>query len=161
MRSRAISLPTPSTCPCTMWPPNRPSAFMGSSRFTNAPCFIRESEVLAHVSGARSAENDLTFISRAVRHTPLTAMLSPVCSSLGACFASTVMWRFSPRCSMRAMRPTSSMMPVNMGSSEDVSDEDSIWHLAPSICQLLSAKCSRTDPANIPLPRNPPRNDAA
>src|SRR5881397_3323179 len=90
-------------------------------RITNAPFFIRESDVLAHVSGARSAENDLAFISRAVRHTPLTAMLSPVCISVGACFASTVMWRFSSRCSMRTTRPTSSMMPVNIGNAVEPS----------------------------------------
>ena len=35
-------------------------------------------------------------------------------NSLGACSAATVMRRFSPRCSMRVMRPTSSTMPVNM-----------------------------------------------
>src|SRR2546427_13258686 len=90
---------------------------MGSSRFTNAPFFIRESDVLAHVSGARSAENDLAFISRAVRHTPLTAMLSPVCISVGACFASTVMWRFLFRCSVRTTRPTSFVLAVEIGDA--------------------------------------------
>src|SRR5256884_9270532 len=86
---------------------------MGSSRFTNAPFFIRESDVLAHVSGARSAENDLAFISRAVRHTPLTAMLSPVCISVGACFASTVMWRFSSRRSLLTQTPRNSVVSVD------------------------------------------------
>src|SRR2546425_12183715 len=90
---------------------------MGSSRFTNAPFFIRESDVLAHVSGARSAENDLAFISRAVRHTPLTAMLSPVCISVGACFASTVMWRFFYHIAMRKTFPTSSEKPVHIRES--------------------------------------------
>src|SRR3989454_12519875 len=88
---------------------------MGSSRFTNAPFFIRESDVLAHVSGARSAENDLAFISRAVRHTPLTAMLSPVCISVGACFASTVMWRFRCRRSRLPAHPPRSLLPGGEG----------------------------------------------
>src|SRR2546422_506011 len=94
---------------------------MGSSRFTNAPFFIRESDVLAHVSGARSAENDLAFISRAVRHTPLTAMLSPVCISVGACFASTVMWRLSSRGSARPPPPTSLFVPVHIGDAGEPS----------------------------------------
>src|SRR2546430_14636588 len=106
---------------------------MGSSRFTNAPFFIRESDVLAHVSGARSAENDLAFISRAVRHTPLTAMLSPVCISVGACFASTVMWRvfcrlagcntrvtfFLPAVVQMKLEEASSGLETVMGSSEE------------------------------------------
>src|SRR5208283_3560196 len=72
MRSRLISLPTPSTWPCTMWPPKRPSAFMGSSRFTIAPSCIREKDVRTQVSGARSAPNEPDLISSAVRQTPLT-----------------------------------------------------------------------------------------
>ena len=114
MRSNSISLPTPSTCPCTMWPPNRPSAFMGSSRFTSAPSCMRENEVRTQVSGARSAQNDFGLMSSAVRQTPLTATLLPVRSSFGVFAASTVMRRFSPRCSIFASLPTSSIIPVNI-----------------------------------------------
>jgi len=49
---------------------------------------IRENEVRAHVSGARSAENDVGLMSRAVRQTPLTATLSPVRNSFGVFGAS-------------------------------------------------------------------------
>ena len=97
-----------------MWPPKRPSAFIGNSRFTSAPSCIRENEVRAHVSGARSAQNDFGLISSAVRQTPLTATLLPVPNSFGVSAASTVMRRFSPRCSIFTTLPTSSMIPVNI-----------------------------------------------
>src|ERR1700730_4911656 len=97
-----------------MWPPKRPSARMGSSRFTRAPRLIREKEVRFQVSAARSAAKDLGVISTAVRQTPLTAMLSPFLSSLVRREAETVRRRLPFLSEMRATRPTSSMMPVNM-----------------------------------------------
>ena len=115
MRSSSISLPTPSTCPWTMWPSKRPLAFIGSSRFTSAPSWIRENDVRTHVSGARSAQNDFGLMASAVRQTPLTAMLWPVPNSFGAFAASMVMRRFSPCCSIFTTLPTSSIIPVNIG----------------------------------------------
>src|SRR3954467_4413646 len=100
-----------------MSPPNRPSAFMGNSRFTSAPSWIRENEVRTQVSGARSAQNDASLMSSAVRHTPLTATLCPLPSSFELRSAAMVMRRFSPRCSMRVMRATSSTIPVNIETS--------------------------------------------
>src|SRR5271163_1435909 len=97
-----------------MCPPKRPSAFIGSSRLTRACRCIRENEVRAQVSGARSAQNDFGFMSSAVRQTPLTATLSPVFNSPGVFRASTLSRRFSPRCSMLITLPTSSMIPVNI-----------------------------------------------
>src|SRR5580692_494705 len=97
-----------------MWPPKRPSAFIGNSRFTSAPWCMRESEVRAQVSGARSAANEFGLMSSAVRQTPLTAMLSPVFNSPGVIAASTVIRRFSPRCSIVTTLPTCSMIPVNI-----------------------------------------------
>src|ERR1700722_5561330 len=75
---------------------------------------MRESEVRAQVSGARSEPNCPGLMSSAVRQTPLTETLSPALSSFGALPAATVMRRFSFICSMRFTRPTSSTMPVNM-----------------------------------------------
>ncbi len=45
---------------------------------------MRENEVRAQVSGAKSALNEPGLMSSAVRQTPLTATLSPVFSSVGA-----------------------------------------------------------------------------
>ena len=59
----------------------RASTLSGNSRFTCAPSVIRENEVRVHVSLARSAQKVSGVISRAVRHTPLTAMLLPCLSS--------------------------------------------------------------------------------
>src|SRR5208282_905931 len=97
-----------------MWPSKRPSAFIGNSRLTSAPSRIRENEVRTQVSGARSAQNDFGLMSSAVRQTPLTATLLPVPSSFGVFVASTVMRRFSPRCSIFTTLPTSSIIPVNI-----------------------------------------------
>src|ERR1700684_1003966 len=77
---------------------------------------MRENEVRVQVSGARSAQNEPGLMSIAVRQTPLTATLSPVRNSFGVCSAAIVIRRFSPRCSMRVMRPTSSTMPVNISN---------------------------------------------
>src|ERR1051326_964224 len=79
---------------------------------------MRENEVRTQVSGARSAQNAPGLISSAVKHTPLTDTLCPVPSSLGACSAAMVMRRFSPRCSMRVIFPTSTTMPVNINAPE-------------------------------------------
>src|ERR1700686_1757192 len=98
-----------------MWPPKRPSAFMGNSRFTRAPSRSLENEVRVHVSGARSAPKVFGLMSSAVRQTPLTATLSPTPNCFGMVAASMVMRRFSPRCSIFTTLPTSSIIPVNIG----------------------------------------------
>src|ERR1700676_2486692 len=120
-----------------MWPPKRPSAFIGNSRFTRAPSCIRENEVRAHVSGARSAQNVFGLMSSAVRQTPLTATLSPTPNCFEMVAASTVIRRFSPRCWIFTTLPTSSIIPVNMGSStslrahryQRITIEDNTCHL--------------------------------
>ena len=53
--SSPTNFPAPSTWPCTMCPPMRPSTFSGSSRLTCAPEVMRENEVRVQVSFARSA----------------------------------------------------------------------------------------------------------
>src|ERR1022692_4406102 len=78
---------------------------------------MREYDVRTQVSGARSAQNDPGLISSAVKQTPLTATLLPGFSSYGVLTAVMVSRRFSPRCSMRVTRPTSSTILVNMRTS--------------------------------------------
>jgi len=75
---------------------------------------MRESDVRTQVSGARSAAKEVGVMARAVRQTPLTAQLSPVFNCFGVFWPSIMTRRFSPFCSMRAMRPTSSTIPVNI-----------------------------------------------
>src|SRR5690242_3068800 len=78
---------------------------------------MRENDVSCHVSAARSAPKDLAATSTAVKHTPLTAMLSPFFNSLVTSCAAMVS-RLLPCCSlMLAIRPTSSTSPVNIISS--------------------------------------------
>src|ERR1700686_1796111 len=111
-----------------MWPPKRPSAFIGNSRFTRAPSRSLENEVRAHVSGARSALNDCGLMSSAVRQTPLTATLSPTPNCCGAVALSIVIRRFSPRCSIFATVPPSSIIPVNITA---------VPHIANAACGEL------------------------
>src|SRR3954447_19033282 len=76
--------PTPSTCPCTMWPPRRESGFTGSSRLTREPACSSLSDERRSVSFITSAPNSSRappFSIVAVRQTPLTATLSPSLSS--------------------------------------------------------------------------------
>jgi hypothetical protein len=54
-------------------------------------------------------------MSTTVRHTPLTAMLSPgSTSAMGSLPVSTPMRMSPPRCSSDVIFPTACMMPVNM-----------------------------------------------
>jgi hypothetical protein len=56
-------------------------ASSGRSRFKIAPSLRSPKLVRRSVSGARSASNDVGVTFRAVRHTPLTAMLLPSLAS--------------------------------------------------------------------------------
>ena len=67
----------PSTCPCTTCPPNRPFAASDRSRFTRSPTPREPSVVRLRVSGTTSTLNPDALSRVTVRHTPLTAMLSP------------------------------------------------------------------------------------
>src|SRR5512135_3407158 len=97
-----------------MCPPIRPSARIGNSRLTWAPSRMRENEVRTQVSSARSAPKESPCRSTAVRHTPLTATLSPFLSSLATLSASMVSRRLPPVSLMLVTLPTSSMSPVNI-----------------------------------------------
>src|SRR5579863_1568239 len=79
---------------------------------------MRENDVRFQVSFARSAAKDLGVISTAVRHTPLTAMLSPFLSSLTSSDAKTVRRRLPFSFEIPVTRPTSSMIPVNISQPQ-------------------------------------------
>lgn len=83
-------IPTPSLCPCTTCPSNRPVAGIARSRFTR-PSFLNDPSVdFASVSG--TTENVIEESSNAptVKQTPLTAMLEPTRISLNAAGRSTI-----------------------------------------------------------------------
>src|SRR6185369_8737230 len=75
---------------------------------------MRDSDVLARVSAARSALNRPLWIASAVRHTPLTDTLSPS-ESCAAVRGPAIVMRVVPRASETASTsPTSSIRPVNI-----------------------------------------------
>src|SRR3990172_4267947 len=105
-----------------MWPPKREVGVMARSRFTRAPGRNDPRLLRSRVSGERSAEKDSALISRAVRQTPLTAMLSPSWSFGPSVVANAARARKTslappegsePRFSSATV-PTSSMIPVNI-----------------------------------------------
>src|SRR5580692_8729459 len=118
MGVRARRVAVPSTWPWTTWPPRGEPAGVGSSRLTMASGRRRERVVRAMVSAARSAEKRggkaLGSMLRAVRQTPLTAMLSPVLRrevSVGEAMVILV----APAEGVTARRvPVVSMRPVNI-----------------------------------------------
>src|SRR4051794_12384152 len=74
--------PRPSTWPCTTWPPSRSAARSSSSRLTRDPGCASPNDERRSVSCMTSAPNSSPpHIPTAVRHTPLTATLSPSLSS--------------------------------------------------------------------------------
>ena len=73
-----VILPTPSICPLTICPPNLPLAGIALSRLTAIPARRFPSDDLLIVSCITSALNCLLPIDVTVRHTPLTAILSPI-----------------------------------------------------------------------------------
>src|SRR5215471_18091647 len=112
--------PTPSTCPCTIWPPKRASARIGRSRFTiereaRLPRLVRSS-----VSRDISAENTFPAIARTVRQTPFTAMLDPIRKSSKTPAPRTKIVRKSPASLVSTISPISSMIPVNIRSQYEI-----------------------------------------
>src|SRR5262249_30512073 len=71
------TVPTPSTWPCTMWPPSRSAARTARSRFTRRP--LAHSPISVRPSVVRTActVNAPFATVSTVRHAPLIAMLSP------------------------------------------------------------------------------------
>src|SRR5215469_10329991 len=113
-------LPTPSTCPCTMWPPKRESARIGRSRFKRLPRSIERKVVRSSVSCDSSAVKLSALNERAVKHTPFTAMLEPNPMSSITLAARTRIVRKSRESSSSTTCPTSSMIPVNIRSDHQI-----------------------------------------
>src|SRR5512132_2429455 len=109
--STPTTSPTPSTWPCTRWPPNRVARVTGRSRFTGSPGERPERLVRRTVSSDRSNPRWSGPRSTTVRHTPFTAIDEPTSLS-----ASTVRQDTVIRSGARSTTaPSSSTIPVNMG----------------------------------------------
>ena len=74
----SVTVPVPSIRPDTICPPNLPLAGIDLSRLTAIPARRFPSDDLLIVSCITSALNCLLPIDVTVRHTPLTAILSPI-----------------------------------------------------------------------------------
>src|SRR6201986_2375251 len=109
----ARTVPTPSTWPCTMWPPSRSDSRMASSRLTPAPARASARELRRRVSFITSVANAVGWTSVAVRHTPLTEIESPSASS-PANEEETIRRTPSPERSTSSIRPRSAISPVNI-----------------------------------------------
>src|SRR6187200_209837 len=117
--STLCTSPTPSTWPCTMWPPSRAARVTGRSRFTACPSTSRRRLVRSIVSSDRSNARDAPSLPTTVRHTPFTAIDAPMSLSVGTTRHATVSrWPAIARTS-----PRSSTIPVNMGLQSDVGTE--------------------------------------
>src|SRR5205823_10466098 len=99
---------------------NRESARIGRSRFSTVPFFKLPRLVRSSVSRDISAVNIRLAIERTVRQTPLTAMLEPVQRSSNTVFPVTAIVRKLPVSSISTTSPTSSIIPVNICSQNDV-----------------------------------------
>src|SRR5690242_14057558 len=106
--------PSPSTWPCTMWPPRRSAARRDSSRLTRLPAAASPSEERSSVSCITSTANEPPAGSTAVavRHTPFTATESPSPISPARPVATTRRVP-SPSRSAAAIVPRSWTSPVN------------------------------------------------
>src|SRR3954452_21230355 len=130
MRAKPSSLtsvitPTPSTCPSIICPPSRASARSASSRLTRVPASTSFSDERRSVSCMTSKPKRCPQMPVAVRHTPLTATLSPSPTSC-ARRDSTVSTAPSPVRSTATTVPRSSTNPVNIGLplSQACADQD-------------------------------------
>src|SRR3954463_10174085 len=115
---RETTVPTPSTCPWTMWPPSRVAAVTARSRFTppptpTSPRLLRRS-VSAMTSVVHTPLPSASVVTPVtVRHTPLTAIESPRDTPSRARRARMCSTALSGPSSRAARVPTSSTMPVN------------------------------------------------
>src|SRR4051794_38062913 len=125
--------PRPSTWPCTTWPPSRSAARSSSSRLTRDPGCASPNDERRSVSCMTSAPNSSPpHIPTAVRHTPLTATLSPSLSSR-ASGVRTLSRTPSGVRSTRCTSPRSWTKPVNNRSPLPQSrlDEQVLPHRLP------------------------------
>ena len=106
--------PVPSTCPATICPPNLPFAGMARSRFTGLFRLHCASDDRFNVSCITSAVNVSRSKEVTVRQTPLTAMLSPICTSSSTFPAAIVSTAECAPFATSRIVPISSMIPVNI-----------------------------------------------
>src|SRR3954447_22555143 len=111
----ASTVPVPSTCPCTMWPPRRSLARSGSSRFTWSPAPRGPSDERRSVSAITSARKPSVDGSTAVRQTAFTATESPGPSSAPS-GVDTRRRTPSPSSSTASTLPMPATSPVNTRS---------------------------------------------
>src|SRR3954447_11118627 len=113
---RTSTEPTPSTWPCTMWPPSRVCALTARSRLTGSPACALPRLLRRRVSPITSVLHVLSPASErtsvTVRQTPLTEIESPSATS-SRTFRARISRRAASDWSSRTSRvPTSSTIPV-------------------------------------------------
>ena len=106
--------PFPSTCPLTICPPNLSLTFKALSKLTLLPSFNLPRFVLSKVSPIISATKELLFILFTVRHTPLTAILSPILVSSKTLLHSISIFPKPLPIDSSLRLPISSTIPVNI-----------------------------------------------
>src|SRR3954468_16056119 len=114
---RCRTVPTPSTWPCTMWPPSRVCALTARSRLTGSPAWALPRLLRRRVSPITSvlqvSPPSSVRTSVTVRQTPLTEIESPSATS-SRTFRARISRRAASDWSSRTSRvPTSSTIPVN------------------------------------------------
>ena len=107
-------VPTPSTWPETIWPPNRPLAAIALSKFTLLPVFRLFKDERLKVSCITSALKNWLSISVTVKQIPFTAMLSPIFVSSKTFVAPIVNIAELADFFMLLTVPISSIIPVNI-----------------------------------------------
>ena len=112
-RPAPASVPTPSTWPCTRWPPSRVGGRDRALQVDRAPA--PPSEVRPSVSATTSTLKVPPATPVTVRQTPLTAIESPSAASLLTSGPRIVSRVTSPG-SLATISPSSSTMPVNTPS---------------------------------------------
>src|SRR5215210_7314992 len=103
----------PSTCPCTIWPPNLSPEAIARSRLTALPSRRAPSAVRLSVSGMAKKVSLPPSASPTVRQVPFTETLSPARVSAVTRSAEMLKRNISPL-AIDETRPTSSTSPVNM-----------------------------------------------
>src|SRR5688572_24692417 len=142
-----------------MWPPNLPSARIGRSRFTVVPGRSASRLVRSRVSRERSAVKLPPSNVRTVRHTPLTAMLAPLVTPSRMAPALTRNVRNSPVSSIAAICPTSSIIPVNIGSDGDVGTSGRHSPVSQGDCIRQAFDPRAADCRNLPASQDARRDE--
>src|SRR5438876_3316133 len=108
--------PTPSTWPCTTWPPSGSPARTAGSTLTASPAASPPSALRSSVSGTASNASTPSSAATTVRQMPPIETESPTSASAAVPGASTRRRTPASPPSMAATRPRSRTMPVNTTS---------------------------------------------